>query len=160
MIVEIIKEVEADFSDDYEKLLEKAVLKTLEYEKINVDLELAISIVDKERIRALNRDFRNIDKATDVLSFPSFEFEKGADKNAIILSDVFKDERAYLGDVVLCFDVAKEQAFEYGHSLERELAFLTVHSVLHLLGYDHIVEDEEMEMRQKQRDIMALLNQN
>ncbi len=158
MMIEIINEVEGEFPANYDKLLKEAVLKTLEYEKINVDLEICISIVGKERIKELNRDFRNIDKATDVLSFPSFDFPDGADKNEVILSDVHNLQMPYLGDVVLCFDVAKKQAYDYGHSLERELAFLTVHSVLHLLGYDHMEEEEEMEMRQKQRDIISLLS--
>ncbi len=159
-MVEIINEVEAIFSKEHKKLLQEAVSTTLKYENINSEIELCISIVDKERIKELNREFRNIDKQTDVLSFPSFEFLKGEDKNEVILSDVFSSEYPYLGDVVLCFDIAQKQAIEYGHSLERELAFLTVHSILHLLGYDHMLEDEEMEMRQKQRDIMALLKQN
>lgn len=104
--------------------------------------DLSVRIDTPESIRTLNREFRSVDRVTDVLTFPAWEGEDplGGD--------------GYLGDIMICYDRAKEQAEEFGHSLSRELAFLTVHGVLHLLGYDHMTEPEELVMRQKQTEIL------
>ena len=106
------------------------------------DGDLTILIDTPERIRTLNREFRNVDRVTDVLTFPAWEGE-------ISLS-----ADGYLGDIMICYDRAKEQAEEYGHSLLRELSFLAVHGVLHLLGYDHMTEADERIMREKQTAIL------
>ena len=106
------------------------------------DGDLTILIDTPERIRTLNRKFRNVDAVTDVLTFPAWEGE-------ISLS-----ADGYLGDIMICYDRAKEQAETYGHSLRRELSFLAVHGCLHLLGYDHMTEDEERVMREKQTAIL------
>ena len=106
------------------------------------DGDLTILIDTPERIRTLNREFRNVDAVTDVLTFPAWEGE-------ISLS-----ADGYLGDIMICYDRAKEQAETYGHSLRRELSFLAVHGCLHLLGYDHMTEDEERVMREKQSAIL------
>ena len=107
---------------------------------------MSVTFVDKEEIQELNRDFRNKDSVTDVLSFPTLDEE----------SEIvpFDNEAIALGDVIICADRCKEQAEEYGHSLEREVAYLTIHSVLHLLGYDHMNEDEEKIMTEKQKEII------
>lgn len=112
----------------------------LAYERKKGDL--CVMVDTPERIRTLNRDFRNVDRVTDVLTFPAWEGEDplGGD--------------GYLGDIMICYDRAKEQAEEYGHSLSRELAFLTVHGVLHLLGYDHMTGPEERVMRERQTAIL------
>ena len=107
--------------------------------------DLTILVDTPEHIRTLNRDFRHVDRVTDVLTFPAWEGE-------ISLS-----ADGYLGDIMICYERAKEQADEYGHSLERELSFLAVHGVLHLLGYDHMTESDELVMRSKQTEILNRL---
>ena len=104
--------------------------------------DLTILIDTPERIQTLNRDFRHVDAVTDVLTFPAWEGE-------ISLS-----ADGYLGDIMICYDRAKEQAEAYGHSLMRELSFLAVPGVLHLLGYDHMTEADERVMREKQTAIL------
>ena len=106
------------------------------------DGDLTILIDTPERIQTLNREFRNVDAVTDVLTFPAWEGE-------ISLS-----ADGYLGDIMICYERAKEQSVTYGHSLIRELSFLAVHGVLHLLGYDHMTEADELAMREKQTAIL------
>ena len=129
-------------------LVRAAVLSTLSYEGYTPECELSVTFTDNEGIRAVNKQYRNIDKATDVLSFPLTDFEGGEEPPA--------DEPAVsLGDVIISLERAKEQAEEFGHSLEREVAFLTVHSTLHLLGYDHeLSEEDDADMRRRQREIL------
>ena len=122
-------------------LIRSAVNAVLEYEGVLVESEMSVLLVDDRGIRELNRDFRNIDRATDVLSFPSGDYplEDGADY-------------LYVGDMALSLERARKQAEEYGHSYEREVAFLTAHSVLHCLGYDHVdgpEQEKEMFFRQE-----------
>ncbi len=129
------------------KLIEKAVLGTLECENFRYNVILSVTFTDNEGIREKNREFRNIDRATDVLSFPMYDMRNGD------LPEQGLD--CELGDIVLSLERAAEQALEFGHSYERECAFLTVHSMLHLLGYDHVNSTEEdEEMRAHQRVIM------
>ncbi len=119
---------------------ERAAQAALDFERREGDLTIMIDT--PERIQTLNRDFRSVDRVTDVLTFPAWEGE-------ISLS-----ADGYLGDIMICYDRAKEQAADYGHSLERELSFLAVHGVLHLLGYDHMNEADERVMREKQTGIL------
>lgn len=129
------------YSDKFEKIIKENVENTLECENFGKDAEVSVTFVDNARIKELNSEFRNIDRETDVLSFPMDE-----DGNDSVL-----------GDIVISLEKAKAQSEEYGHSLEREIAFLCVHSVLHLLGYDHErSEDEEKEMFEKQENILVL----
>ncbi len=141
-----------EWDEKWEEIVKKAVRTSLDYEEFgkedNFECEISVSIVTNEEIQKLNKEFRNIDRATDVLSFPQLSFEEGE-----VLDYNEKDELV-LGDIVISIDKAKEQAEEYGHSLEREIAFLTVHSMLHLMGYDHMETEEEIEMRQKQTEIL------
>ena len=128
-------------------LIRRAVEETLAYEQVEDDCEVSVTLCDNQEIRELNQRFRNIDRATDVLSFPLFD-DDGMDAHVEELD-------CMLGDVVLSLERAKEQAEEYGHSFEREIAFLTVHSILHLLGYDHETsEEDETDMRRRQSEIM------
>lgn len=120
--------------------MERAAVAALQSEGRNGDLTILIDT--PERIQTLNRDFRHVDAVTDVLTFPAWEGE-------ISLS-----ADGYLGDIMICYERAKEQAETYGHSLERELSFLAVHGVLHLLGYDHMTEEDERVMREKQTTIL------
>lgn len=117
-------------------------------------LEMSLSIVDEEQIKQLNNQFREVDKVTDVLSFPTCD---NPTRGAItVVCDQVNPETdlVNIGDVVICLQRAKEQAVEYGHSLKRELSFLAVHGLLHLLGYDHITEQDEQQMVQLQKEIL------
>ncbi len=154
--IAIINEVS---DDDFDALIVEAINNSLKYENIGAPVDVSVTITDKDSIRLLNKEHRDIDKATDVLSFPLVDYDDG-DKNDIISENAINIgyETTLLGDIVLCLDVAKQQAEEYGHSLDREIAFLTVHSMLHLLGYDHIVEEEELDMRKRQREIIELID--
>lgn len=138
-----------------EALAEKVVQKVLETE-IEEDLEVSISFVDNEEIKELNKQYRNKDTETDVLSFPLMEFDEG--ELDYSNAEEFVQEDILLGDIVISLEKAAEQAREYGHSFERELAFLLVHGVLHLLGMDHEDEQQEKEMFEKQEQILQLLN--
>lgn len=130
-------------------LIRRAITDTLAFEQYNNDVEVSVTLTDNENIQDLNLRFRGIDAPTDVLSFPLFDFEGETDEPPV-------DEiQNMLGDIVLNLERTRAQAEEYGHSFEREAAFLTVHSMLHLLGYDHETgEDDEADMRARQRAIM------
>ena len=128
------------------KLIEKVISEALRYEGVNDNTEVRVTIVDNEEIRKINNKFRNIDRATDVLSFPLIDFD-----NESLPDD---GSKIYLGDIIISIERAKEQAKEYGHSIDREIGFLTAHSMLHLLGYDHMVPEEEKEMFAKQEEIL------
>lgn len=128
------------------QLLRDVVDAVLAYECVPFSCEVAITLVGGSRIRQLNREFRQIDAETDVLSFPSGEYSSAFEAT--------EDEPCYLGDMALNVRRAEEQSLAYGHSFEREIAFLTAHSMLHLLGYDHMKEDEEVEMFARQENIL------
>lgn len=129
---------------EHEMIILKSVLETLSYENIDKDGEISVSVISNAEIRELNSEYRGIDKETDCLSFPQYEKE-----------ELEKEKFLMLGDVVISLEKAQEQAEEYGHELNRELAFLTAHSVLHLLGYDHEKsEADEGEMFKKQEEIL------
>ena len=128
------------------RLICRAVRGALECERFSRDAMLSVTFTDDAGIREKNREFRGIDAPTDVLSFPMYDMRHG--------DEPAPGEICELGDIVLSLERAAAQAEEYGHSYERECAFLTVHSVLHLLGYDHMVPEEEAEMRERQRVIM------
>ena len=121
----------------------------------DTDFALELILVDEEEIRRLNREVRGVDRVTDVLSFPSLDGIKGEFLSADNFSDELDEEdRRYLGSIAICEKRAKEQAEEYGHPFERELNYLTVHGVLHCLGYDHETEEEKREMREQEEAIM------
>jgi probable rRNA maturation factor len=109
--------------------------------------DVAVTVVDNEQIHALNKEYRQVDRPTDVLSFPLWE-----PGEEWVISE--EEETVPLGDIVISYPKAKEQAEEYGHSIERELGFLAVHGFLHLLGYDHETAEEEKEMFQRQEEIL------
>lgn len=133
-------------------LIRHTILETLDYEGMENDAEVSVTFVDDEGIRALNKKFRNMDKPTDVLSFPLLDYEGESE-------EPFFDELCHnLGDIVISLERAMAQANEFGHSFEREVAFLTAHSMLHLLGYNHELSDEDdADMRKRQNDIMERL---
>lgn len=106
-----------------------------------------LKISDKDEIKKLNSEFRNVDRATDVLSFPNLNFVKGEISTKTLNDEIDIDTGLVsLGDIIICKEIAKAQAKEYGHSYKREICFLALHGLLHLLGYDHLTEDDEKEM--------------
>ncbi len=133
-------------------LLRFSVEATLAYEQYGNACEVSITLTDNEHIHALNKQHRGVDKPTDVLSFPLVDFAGEKEEPAM-------DEPVVsLGDIVISLEKAAEQAEEYGHSFKREVAFLCVHSMLHLLGYDHETsEEDDADMRRRQREIMDIL---
>ena len=146
---------------DYEALLKKVVEGCLEYEDCPYEAEVSILFTDDDEIRQINQEFREIDKPTDVLSFPSIEYEIPGDFSKLEenAADCFHPETGelLLGDIVISVDRAKLQAQEYGHSIEREVAFLTAHSMFHLFGYDHMEENDRIVMEEKQNDVLDKL---
>ena len=134
-------------------LVRRAIGQALKYEKFPYDAEISVTFTDNAGIHEINREYRNIDRPTDVLSFPLYE------KEEINEDELDEEGRAALGDIVISLEKAEAQAIEYGHSFDREVAFLCVHSVLHLLGYDHeLGEAEEKEMFAKQEDILKIMH--
>lgn len=132
--------------------LEKVIREVLDVEKIDQEkCEVSLSFVDEEKIRQLNRDFRSIDRSTDVLSFPIEDFFNEDREN------ILKKPYLMLGDIVICLDVARKQADDLGHSFEREIMYLTCHSIFHLLGYDHIEDDDKKIMRKREKEVMKNL---
>ncbi len=150
-----------DFDFSVRGQLDKLIRSVAEYIQCPYELEVSVSIVTKDMIHEMNRQFREADRPTDVLSFPMMEYDRPADFEGEAFSRsmaVSPDtEELVLGDIVLCAEVIHEQAQEYGHSELREFSFLTVHSMLHLFGYDHIDEGEREEMEKEQRAIMEQL---
>ena len=130
---------------DMDEKLKSVVKTVLETEGLPLEYEVSITFVDIDEIHKLNKEFRNVDRPTDVLSFPM-------DENFSI-----EGVDTMLGDIVISMDVAKEQAKDFGHSLDREIMYLTAHSMLHLLGYDHMEDEEKSEMRAREKEVMKIL---
>lgn len=133
----------------YEEIIQK-VLETCFKEENLYDYKIYISVIlaDEKNIKAINKEYRNIDKVTDVLSFPMFE------KDEI---ETAKIQEEVLGDIIVCMPVVKKQAIEYEHSEEREFAYMLVHGFYHVMGYDHIKENDKKEMRAKEENILSKL---
>jgi probable rRNA maturation factor len=144
-------------TDDMKELVEKAVKCSLDFEKFSIPSEISIMFVDNEGIREINREHRNMDKSTDVLSFPIVDMYEG-----VINSDNgdfdLDEDLLLLGDIIISLEMAELQAQEYGHSFERELVFLLTHGVFHLLGYDHDNPQREEKMISKQYGVLQILN--
>ena len=135
----------------YENVVKKVIEKCFEEENlINSKLVVTVTFTTPEEIQKINKEYRNIDKATDVLSFPMFEKEELDEK---IKNDDFVCEDI-LGDIIISIEKVKEQAIEYGHSFERELSYMLVHGLYHLMGYDHIEEKDKKIMRPKEEKIL------
>ena len=132
-----------DFKEDYESIYLEIIQEACKQLGIHDDLELSVIFVDDQRIHEINKEYRKIDRSTDVISF-ALEDEKRENFTKIRL----------LGDIYISIDKAKEQAISYEHSLERELSFLAVHGLLHLLGYDHMTKEDEKIMFTKQKEIL------
>lgn len=141
-----------DITDKLKELITLAAKTALDYMGFDRDAEISVMFIDNEGIRVLNAQHRGIDRATDVLSFPMLEYD---DDGEMFDDPGDIEDELCLGDIVISLERAAEQAEEYGHSFEREVGFLTVHSMLHLLGYDHMTEEEEKEMFGFQKEILA-----
>ena len=144
-MIEIIlsNETKEELKENYESIINIAINKAGEIMELKDDWEVSVSIVSPEDIRMLNRDYRGVDEVTDVLSFP-LDFDVDVPMKM-------------LGDIVINLEKIESQALEFNHSEERELSYLTVHSMLHLLGFDHIDEEDRVEMRKKENEIMEVL---
>ncbi len=148
----IYKDIKANAKN--EALINKVIKECFENEKLDsLKLYVSITLTVPDVIQKINKEYRNIDKPTDVLSFPMFErfeIEK-------LIEDKY-DKEDTLGDLIISIPKVEEQAVEYGHSFERELAYMCVHGFYHLMGYDHMEEDEKKEMRSKEDEILNRLN--
>lgn len=151
-----------EFNSEFESLIIKAVEAVLSFEGFKYNYEISVVITDNVGIKILNNQYRNIDRETDVLSFPMIQFSySDLEKQIFNVSDEEinpETGNVMLGDIVISIQRAYEQAEEYGHSFQRELAFLTVHSTLHLLGYDHMQSEEARIMRSKEEIVLSSIN--
>ncbi len=143
--------------------IESVIDFALKEEQVILPYEISVLLVDNEEIKNINQDTRNIDKETDVLSFPMLEYTEGKVFKEVYLNfdfpETYKDGYdLVLGDIVLSLEKAKEQSEDFGHSFLREVCYLIVHSVLHLLGYDHMKEDEKVIMRKQEENILEKLD--
>jgi len=161
MSLEIENESAVRLDLDYEGLASRVIEQALDYEKCPYEVEINLILTSNEEIARINKEFRGIDTPTDVLSFPLIDFIRPADFTGIEEQEVdsFNPETGelMLGDIIISEAKVVEQALEYGHSFEREYAFLITHSVLHLLGYDHTDEEDARNMETKQEEILQLL---
>ena len=140
---------------EYEDIIKKVVEQCFKEEKLeNSKLYISITLTTPSNIRKINNEYRNVDKETDVLSFPMFE------KNELekVIKNINPLQEEILGDIVICIEKVKEQAEEYNHSFERELAYMVVHGFYHLMGYDHIEETDKKIMREKEEKILEKLD--
>lgn len=158
MSVNIENEYEKELSLDFKDIIRKATAEALRYEGCPFDCEINVLLTDDSEIEKMNEEYRDIKKSTDVLSFPMIEYSEPADftgfEDEIELFDPDTGELV-LGDIVVSMDHVFAQAEEYGHGPERELAFLVAHSMLHLMGYDHMEDEEREVMEKKQEEILT-----
>jgi probable rRNA maturation factor len=161
MTIRFSEEVSGNFPFDPEEVGKEVILQALESEGFPYEAEVDLTLTNDAMIHELNEQFRKIDAATDVLSFPLIEYPSAGDFSKLEEDpDAFSPEsgEAMLGDIVISVEHVHRQAEEYGHSLKREYAFLICHSMLHLMGFDHIEEEDRIRMEEEQRKIMADLN--
>ena len=158
MTVTIEYEAEKKLSLPYEEIIREIVEASLDYEECPYEAEVNVILTDNPSIQEINREHRQIDAPTDVLSFPMVDYGRPADFSHVEeqAEDYFNPETGelMLGDIVISVDKVEEQAEKYGHSQRRELAFLVAHSMLHLCGYDHMEEEERLDMEARQRAIL------
>lgn len=158
MTITIEYETEKTLDIDYEKIIHQIIPAVLDYEACPYESEVNVILTDNDAIQEINRDYRQIDAPTDVLSFPMVDYGQEADFSHLeeAAEDYFNPETGelVLGDIIISVEKVIQQAESYGHSRERELAFLIAHSMLHLCGYDHMEENERLVMEEKQREIL------
>ncbi len=158
MNINIVNELNIVYLSELNEIIENVINEALDYLDCPYECEVDVTIVNNDEIQVLNREQRGIDRPTDVLSFPMVDFEIPGD-----LSLAEENPEMYfnpdsgellLGDIIISLERAEQQAEEYGHSIKREIAFLTAHSMLHLFGYDHMTDDERIEMERMQEEIL------
>ena len=158
MTITIEYEAEKQLDLPYEDIIRDVVNESLDYEKCPYEAEVNVILTDNQAIQEINREHRQIDAPTDVLSFPMVDYEAPSDFDHVedAVEDYFNPETGelMLGDIVISEDKVEEQAEKYGHSQTRELAFLVAHSMLHLCGYDHMEEEERLLMEARQNEIL------
>lgn len=152
-----------EITEDFQKNLMKTIEFALKEEEVDKPCEISLVFVDNEEIKEINNQTRGMDKATDVLSFPMLDYPEDEVYKDVYIAYKFNEsfydgDELVLGDIVLSLERAEEQRIEYNHSFERECSYLVVHSVLHLLGYDHMEEAEKIKMRNREEEILSKLN--
>ena len=160
MSVYIENEYKSTPDIDYEEIIISVINEVIDFVKCPYECEVYVTLVDNNTIQILNKEQRNLDKPTDVLSFPMIEYSAPGDFTEVEDDmSLFNPESGelMLGDIVISYDKVISQAEEYNHSQKRELAFLTAHSMLHLFGFDHISDDERTEMEKTQNIILKNL---
>jgi probable rRNA maturation factor len=164
MAIFIENEIDAKFDFDYNEVIESVINEAANYVGCPYEISVEVTIVDNETIRQINKEQRDIDNPTDVLSFPMVEYEMAGDFEFLDKDDPYVYEyfepdtgELILGDIVISSDKVYSQAEEYGHSVKRELGFLVAHSMLHLFGYDHMEDEERVVMETKQKEILERL---
>lgn len=165
MTVHIEKEVETSFDFDEDALIKKVIAAAIDFEECPYETEVNVILTSNEEIALINKDYRDIDRPTDVLSFPMIDYIAPGDFTQLDTYDVedyFNPETGelMLGDIIISVDKVFEQAEKYGHTVRRELGFLVAHSMLHLFGYDHMEPEERHVMEVKQHDILKMLGIN
>lgn len=161
MTIHLDYEATKQLDIDYNALINRVVLECLNYEDCPYETEISILLTDDNEIKEINNQFRGLDKPTDVLSFPAIEYELAGDFSNLEedSGENFNPETGelILGDIAISVDRAIVQAEEYGHSITREIAFLTAHSMFHLMGYDHISDEEREMLEEKQKEVLDRL---
>lgn len=162
MTLNFEEEVTVPFDFEYESLAKEVISFTIDHENFPYESEVNLTLTDNDGIHEINKMYRQIDRPTDVLSFPMLSYEAAGDFSK--LEDDYDDNfnpdtgEIMLGDIVISVDKVLEQAESYGHTPRREYAFLIVHSMLHLFGYDHMTPEEAVQMEAKQRQILEEMN--
>lgn len=152
-----------EVTDDLINIINEVCDVALKDEEVTILYQISLLFVDNNEIREINNETRGIDKVTDVLSFPMLDYPenmvfKNVYKNKKFNEIYLDGEELVLGDMVLSLERAKEQSIEYNHSFEREVCYLVVHSILHLLGYDHMNDEDKAKMRTREEEILGKLN--
>jgi probable rRNA maturation factor len=138
------RQLKINIDDEIESAINESIKKCLQVEKKDLNYEVSVSFVDNDEIKQLNKEYRNVDKPTDVLSFPLNDYD-------------YNSNHHILGDIIISTDKVIEQATEFGHSILREIVYLTVHSMFHLLGYDHMNDDDKNKMREKEKFVLKAI---
>lgn len=161
MTINFAYEAQDKLEFDYEALEKRVIEACLDYEECPYEAEVNVLFTDDEDIRQINNEYRGIDAPTDVLSFPVIDYITPGDFSRLEenIPEYFHPETGelLLGDIVISVDRARLQAREYGHTMEREVAFLTAHSMFHLFGYDHMEDDDRIIMEEKQNNVLEKL---
>ncbi|UZW12637.1 rRNA maturation RNase YbeY [Clostridium pasteurianum] len=153
------------FSSEDEKIMRDIIDYALREEGVTVDYEVSVILIDNDEIKRINAEMRDIHRVTDVLSFPMLEYPEGRVYSQVFgenkFDEIFLDNgNLILGDIALSLERAKKQSIEFNHSFIRECIYLTVHSVLHLMGYDHILDKDKLVMRRREEEILNKFNIN